>query len=134
MHELSVCYGLLQQVERVCREHDAHSVARISLEIGPLSGVEPELLQHAWPLAAAGTVAADATLEIEVSGLRVHCTQCGADTEALPNRLLCGDCGDYRTRIISGEELLLKTLELETDSVPRHPDADPRDRRLHGTL
>lgn len=134
MHELTVCRGLLRQVLEVCRQQGACRVARVTLEVGPLSGVEPSLLERTWPLAAAGTPAAGAALEIDRPGLRVHCTQCGADTEALANRLRCGECGDHRTRMISGDEMLLKTVELETDRVPRHPDADPRDRRLHGPL
>jgi hydrogenase nickel incorporation protein HypA/HybF len=45
--------------------------------------------------------------------VRVRCTRCGADCEAAPNRLLCGACGDYRTRLASGDEMLLASLELE---------------------
>jgi Zn finger protein HypA/HybF involved in hydrogenase expression len=29
-----------------------------------------------------------------------------------PNRLLCASCGDFRTRIISGDELILQRVEL----------------------
>ena len=53
MHELSICNALLDQVERIAAERGAHSVAKIVLRIGPLSGVEPELLRNAYPLFAA---------------------------------------------------------------------------------
>ena len=49
MHELSVCQGLLDQVTGIARQHQATGVARIRLRIGPLSGVEPQLLQQAFP-------------------------------------------------------------------------------------
>ena len=65
MHELSVCQALLAQVEQVARENAAHSVEKVVLRIGPLSGVEPRLLQDAFPIARAGTVAAGAELVIE---------------------------------------------------------------------
>ena len=32
---------------------------------------------------------------------------------ATANRLVCGSCGDYRTQLVSGDELLLASLELE---------------------
>ena len=48
--------------------------------------------------------------------------------------LLCSACGDYRTRVISGDELILKTLELETARVPRNTDAGQEHRRIHGAL
>ena len=112
MHEYSVCMALLEQVERIAREHRARQVERIVLQLGPLSGVEAPLLEHAWPLAAAGSIAVDAELVIETAPVRVRCTQCGAESEAQANRLLCASCGDYRTQLISGDEMLLANLEL----------------------
>ena len=112
MHEYSVCMALLEQVERIAREPRARRVERIVLQLGPLSGVEAPLLEHAWPLAAAGSIAVDAELVIETAPVRVRCTQCGAESEAQANRLLCASCGDYRTQLISGDEMLLANLEL----------------------
>ena len=62
MHELSVCLSLLDEVKRVARENNAGSVTRIVVKIGPLSGVEPDLLRNAYPIAAAGTIAEEAEL------------------------------------------------------------------------
>lgn len=112
MHELSVCQSLLDQVEAIARQHGAIRVERILLQVGPLSGVEPALLRNAWPLACAQTIAESAELVIEPAAVRVRCTSCGAETEATPNRLLCGACGDWRTRLVSGDEMLLANLEL----------------------
>lgn len=112
MHELSVCIALLDQVQSIARDHAATGVDRIVLRVGPLSGVEPPLLKTAYPLAAAGTVAEGAVLEIESIPIRVRCTECDAETDAEANRLVCGSCGGYRTRVISGDEMLLANLEL----------------------
>lgn len=114
MHELSVCQALLTQVESVAREQNARQVLSVSLGIGPLSGVEPALLSQAWPLAAAGTVADNAELLIEERPVRVRCSQCGKDSDATANRLLCAHCGDWRTQLLSGDDLLLLQVELET--------------------
>ncbi len=112
MHELSVCQALLGQVEEVAAQHRAHGVTKIVLRIGPLAGVEARLLQDAFPIARAGSVADSAELVIEELPLRVRCDSCGAETDAAPNRLLCGACGDWHTRLISGDELLLASVEL----------------------
>ena len=114
MHELSVCLSLMEQVEQIARENGASSVTRIILSIGPLSGVESELLRHAYPLATAGPVAADAELVMESAEIVVRCSQCDSETSAVPNKLLCGACGDYRTKVISGDELTLMSVELDT--------------------
>jgi len=112
MHELSVCLSLLDQVQEIAAQHGATRVERIRLQIGPLSGVEPQLLAQAYPLAASATVAAEAELVIEAIPVRVHCKDCGRETEAEPNRLLCGHCGSYQTHLRSGDEMLLANLEL----------------------
>ena len=113
MHELSVCLSLLQQVETIARERNAVKVAAITLNIGPLSGVEPDLLKNAYPLAAAGTVAEEAQLIVEIADIVVRCSQCDNETIVTPNRLLCGTCGDFRTELVSGDELTLIRVELD---------------------
>lgn len=120
MHELSVCQALIEQVARVARDNDARRVVSIVIMVGPLSGVEPRLLEHAYPLAAAGTVAEDASLLIETVPVRVRCRSCAAETEAQANRLLCGACGDWQVDVTSGEEMLLTRVEIETDAAAIH--------------
>jgi hydrogenase nickel incorporation protein HypA/HybF len=112
MHELSVCLALLQQMETIASEHNAARIEKVFLRVGPLSGIEPALLKNAYPMAVAGTIAADAELVIEPSKVVVSCTQCGAETTVPPNRLLCSECGDFRTRLISGDEMILQRLEM----------------------
>lgn len=113
MHELSVCLALMQQVERIARSRHAAQVAKIVLDVGPLSGIEPDLLRNAYPLAAAGTIAAAAELVINTADIVVRCSQCGQESTAVPNRLLCAHCGDFRTRLVSGDEMILTSVELE---------------------
>ncbi|MEY6433656.1 hydrogenase maturation nickel metallochaperone HypA [Thioalkalicoccus limnaeus] len=112
MHELSICLALLDQVQDIARDHGATSVDRIRLHIGPLSGVEATLIQQAYPLVAAGTLAEHAELIIDAIPVRVYCNQCGDETEVKPNRLLCGRCGGHHIRIVSGTEMLLAHLEM----------------------
>ena len=114
MHELAVAQALVEQVDAVINQHQASSAALIRVRIGPLAGVVPELLASAFPLAAAGSRMEHAQLEFSHAPIKVHCQTCGADTEAAMNRLICGDCGDWRTQILSGDELLLESVELET--------------------
>lgn len=112
MHELSVCLALMQQVDRIAHEHKATRVERILLKVGPLSGVEVPLLRKAWQLAATGTIAAQAKLDIDTMAVTVRCTRCDAISDVVPNKLLCSACGDFRTRLVSGDEMLLANLEL----------------------
>ncbi|HHJ17983.1 MAG TPA: hydrogenase maturation nickel metallochaperone HypA [Gammaproteobacteria bacterium] len=111
MHELSVCQALIAQVEELAQREKAQQVECVRVGIGPLSGVEPQLLQRAYPLAAAGTLAEGSVLDIEDRPVRVNCQMCGKNSDASANRLLCAHCGDWRTTLISGDELILVQVE-----------------------
>ncbi|MGF1508561.1 MAG: hydrogenase maturation nickel metallochaperone HypA [Myxococcota bacterium] len=113
MHELSVCQALLRQVEALRLEHDALRVLRIEVQVGPLSGVAPELLESAYPIAAFGTPAQDADLVLQCGTVRVLCASCREEHEVPPNRMLCPTCGTWKTRLTAGDELLLARVELE---------------------
>jgi hydrogenase nickel incorporation protein HypA/HybF len=113
MHELAICQSLIDQIETIAEERNALSVTSIVVGIGPLSGVEAQLLKNAYPVASAGTVAEHAVLVIESLPIRVKCGSCGSESDALPNKLVCKQCGDWRTTLITGDELMLMSLELE---------------------
>ena len=112
MHEMSICQALMDQVERIASEQGASRVDKIVLSIGPLSGVEPELLSRAYEVSRAGTVAESAELEIETGPIVVECRSCGASGEAGVSRLVCPSCGDWQVNLTQGDELLLLRLEV----------------------
>lgn len=115
MHELAICQSLLREVQRVAARNDASEVVRIGVVVGPLSGVEAPLLERAFTLARCGTIAANATLEIEEAPLMVWCESCGVESQVAMNALLCGRCGTWKVDLRSGNELLLKQVELSRD-------------------
>ncbi len=112
MHELSVCQGLIREVERVAAAHDACEVVALSVAIGPLSGVEPELLARAFEIARAGTIAERAMLQVETMPVVVECRVCGAESLVSAQALICGTCGSFEVDLKSGDELLLKRVEM----------------------
>ncbi len=116
MHELSVCQEIMIQVNDIAFQNQATSIESITLQIGPLSGVEAPLLKQAFPFAAAQTVAENAELIIEELPIVVECKQCGAHSNVVANKLICSQCGDYHTQLISGDEMLLASIELTREN------------------
>lgn len=114
MHELSLCQDLMDQVIAIAKAHRAEKVLRVIIRIGPLSGVEPLLLESAFSVSREGTLAEEAQLVAEPQPIRVHCRLCGLESEATSNNLSCGHCGDFDTRLLSGDELILARVELES--------------------
>ena len=116
MHEFSLCRALLGQLETLAATHRASRIRRVTLRVGPLSGAEPALLREAFPLASQGSPAADAELIIETTPVRVHCPVCNSDSETPTNDLRCPACGASSTQLLSGDELLLVSADLQTES------------------
>jgi hydrogenase nickel incorporation protein HypA/HybF len=108
---------MLSQVTDIARDYGSMGLAeatvdRITIEIGPLSGVEPSLLRSAFDVMRAKGCAAAAELVIEPVGVQVGCASCGEISAATANRLICALCGGYRTSVVSGQELRLLRVEM----------------------
>lgn len=126
MHELSICQGLFKQLETIAADNQAEQIDRVHLHIGALAGVEIPLLKQAFNVIRAGTIAAQADLVIHPTPIQIQCNQCGKTSDADINRLVCTHCGDWHTRLISGDELLLANVEMTTAAT--HNNEQPGNR------
>jgi hydrogenase nickel incorporation protein HypA/HybF len=115
VHEFAICSSLLRQVQGLAEEHGARRVISVKLAVGALSGVEAGLLERAFAVARLGGIAAGAELIVEAPPIVVRCRSCGGEGTAMPNRLICGHCGDFRVELASGDELILVSVEMECD-------------------
>jgi len=112
---LSICQAMLTRVAQLTAGRGASVVERITIEVGPLSGVEPVFLARAFAILRAGGCAAEATLSIESTQITIGCLACGARSQTSANRLVCALCGGFRTRVIAGGELRLRRVELRVE-------------------
>jgi hydrogenase nickel incorporation protein HypA/HybF len=112
VHELAICQSVLRQVMAIPACRTASRISRITLRIGPLAGVEPDLLRRAFPLISAGTPCDGAVLAIEQTAVRVCCRLCATTSDVRPNRLICGRCGTWQVAVVQGDEMLLADVEL----------------------
>ena len=112
MHELSVAISLVEQLEQVARRERASRITSVHLALGALSGVEREPLEFCFPMAAAGTLAEGARLEIEEVPVTVRCGPCGTETAVAEPRLACPRCGAPGVEIVGGRELTVRSMEV----------------------
>jgi hydrogenase nickel incorporation protein HypA/HybF len=115
MHEFSIVQSLLSLVEEYAHREGAKSVSKIVLQVGTISGVEIPLLKRAFDTFKEGTIAQEAHLEIEIENLRLRCLDCGKVSEKEEINAICDSCGSVNTQVVGGEEMLLKSLELEIE-------------------
>ena len=108
MHELSIADGI---VEHCAERANGARVLRVRLEIGRLSCVTAEALRFCFDVCAKDTVVEGAALEIiQVPG-RARCRGCGGEVEIRSFTESCA-CGNSDLRVIAGEELRLKDMEV----------------------
>ena len=112
MHEMSLAEGVLQLIEDAARKNPFHKVTAVWLEIGQLSGVEPEALAFCFDAVVRGTLAEGARLEIIVLPGQGWCPAC---TRTVPMTEMFGECplcGGFPLQVTAGTEMRVKELEV----------------------
>lgn len=114
MHELSIAEDLITLIEDVARQNGATRVEAAVVEVGELSGIEPDALELAFEVVRRDTLAADCQLTIERVPLLVACTSCDWQGHAEKLAPLCAVCASP-VRVLGGRELRLKTIDIDED-------------------
>jgi hydrogenase nickel incorporation protein HypA/HybF len=99
-------------VEDEARKRGAVAIHRLSVRVGELSGVDPELFRTAYETFRAGTVCEKAPLAVA----HVAATwSCGACRTPIPRGgiLRCAACGEPARLDDGGDALMLDAIEME---------------------
>ncbi len=108
MHERSLIRSLLEHVAQIQNLHEGATVSEITVELGPLSGVEPELLRSAY-----GAIADSNTkLIIHEVPLEVRCLACESCSSMLRFQSICPLCQSTELQIIGGDAFRLLHVTL----------------------
>ena len=113
MHEMSLCEGVLQIIETEARNQDFDKVKRVILDVGVLSGVEIPALEFAFEIVMRGSIAENATLEINELEAQAWCMQCAGTVTVKQRHDACPKCESYQLQISSGDEMRIKELEVD---------------------
>jgi len=109
MHELGITRNIVGIVGDAAA---GRRVRRVTLEIGKLSGVTVAAVRFCFDIVAEGTLLQGAVLEILEPAGRARCRACAAEFETATLWAACA-CGSRDLVRLQGEELLVKTMELE---------------------
>jgi hydrogenase nickel incorporation protein HypA/HybF len=109
MHELAITRNIVAIVSEAA---GSRRVRQVTLEVGKLSGVMPDAIAFCFDVVVKDTVLDGARLEIRLIDGRARCNDCGSEfsTETIFARC---PCGSQRVARVAGEELTVKTMELE---------------------
>lgn len=115
MHEISIAQSLIDVASQAASKEGAGTVTRLNIRVGLLCGVVKDALLFSFELAAEGTACAGAELSIEEVPVTVHCPDCEeAKTLVETYHFCCPNCGTPTPEILSGQELDLVSIEIES--------------------
>ena len=112
MHELGIVFHIIDSIEEVGRQNKLRRVSTVTLELGEVSGVVPELLGDAWKWACAREPMMEGCeLEVEDIPAVTHCEACGTDYGTVEHGRICPACGSDQTYLLRGREVMIKQIE-----------------------
>jgi hydrogenase nickel incorporation protein HypA/HybF len=113
VHELGLCEGVLEAVERRAA---GRRVTRVRVRVGAQHRVVSSAFDQSFALVAQGTVADGAALDLVVVPVRARCLDCGNQTEATDVLAICPACGGLDLETAGGDELVLEAIHLDEGS------------------
>ncbi len=112
MHEYSLVEALVRRVEEEARRRQATAVHGLTVSLGELSGVDPELFRTAYETFRAGTLCAETPLTLTVFAARWSCPRCQGEI-ARGAALQCPACGVPARPAEKADALMLESIDLE---------------------
>ncbi|MBQ0014436.1 MAG: hydrogenase maturation nickel metallochaperone HypA [Clostridia bacterium] len=112
MHELGVVFTVIDKIEDVAKENELTCVKTVTLELGEVSAVLPELLIDCWKWAVPKhEIMKEAELKIETLPAVTFCSDCKKTYSTVAHGKTCPYCSGGNTYLIQGNEFNIKEIE-----------------------
>ncbi len=105
---------MCESIVAVAEEHAmGRRVTGLTVRVGVLQRVWKPAFDQCFEIAAAGTVAEGATVDLVVVPVHITCRAChhASDPDELP--VVCKACGSTELDVSGGDELMLESLVVE---------------------
>ncbi len=109
MHELSLCEAIAHKVRE---RANGRPVTEVVIRVGHLRQVVPDAMEFSWMMLTDGTGLEGCRLKIEQIPATVACGECRDETRLTAPILSCGSCGSTNVKLMTGEELMVVSLEI----------------------
>ena len=115
MYEFSLTHSVNDAVQNLCRRSGWRKVRRILLKVGGMRKVNPELMSFIFAALSKDTPAEGALLSVMMLPVTIRCFSCGRTGTREDSEFMCPSCGSRNVELISGLELAIEVLEVESD-------------------
>lgn len=116
MHELPVIESILNIVMKHAELNQVQKIVSITLEVGELSDLEAEWMQHYFNFLSNDTLAEGAELRVTYTPIVLQCSQCRHSFPVQKEQIgavACPSCGrEDKFDLVSGQEYFIKEMEV----------------------
>lgn len=113
MHELGIVMQVLDQVEKVAEQNDVKKVTKLTLEVGEVSSVVPDLFKDCFEWAKKRTERLkECLLDLVVLQAITYCRACDSTYSTTEYGKKCPSCGSEDTYLVTGNEIKIKDIEV----------------------
>ncbi len=113
MYEYSLTHSVNNTVQVLCRWFSWKKVNRITIKVGGMKQVNPELMTFIFAAVSKDTPAEGAILSVMIIPTTYHCYSCGREGMREDTQFLCPHCGSKNVKLLSGQEFSIEILEVE---------------------
>ena len=115
MHEFSLAEEVIKLARQEAGKNRARTVNEITIEVGNMSGIEPEAFESAIGILSEGSILENAHINIlRISG-KGKCTGCGREFELKGRIDTCPVCHSFPSEITGGNEFRVVSLVIEEE-------------------
>jgi hydrogenase nickel incorporation protein HypA/HybF len=112
MHELSLVMSVVKTISNLCEQNKWKRVLRVTLKVGHLRQIEPEIFAFAFSSATVGTTLEGAEISIIEMPIIFKCHTCNKNSDTEEFRFVCPNCGSVDVDLISGMEFIIESIEI----------------------
>ena len=111
MHELGIVVKVLEQVDEAAAQYHAQKILKVTMEVGEVSTIVPDLFTDAFNWAKKKTrFAQEAELEMIIIEGRTYCRACGETYRTTEFGKTCPHCGSDDTYLLTGDQVVIKDI------------------------
>jgi hydrogenase nickel incorporation protein HypA/HybF len=124
MHELTLLFGVAEQVEKVTEENGIDHIDAVVLDIGDLTAVIPEFMMDGYQVISDeyDFLRGSELIINRIKGI-ARCSDCGEDYYVVENEGICPECGSSKKDILTGKEFLIREVRVLEHGEPDEDQA-----------
>jgi hydrogenase nickel incorporation protein HypA/HybF len=117
MHELSIATNILEIVRQSVPAEDHNNVQSVKIKLGDVSGVIADSLEFSFEAITDNSPFENTKLDIRRIPFLIQCSECMEITTNEYGVRICSACNSTDTELVSGDELLVDSIILNSQIV-----------------